>query len=246
MAKNVSARSSWYASLRASCSGVQSLMQRYFPRWLPSLIYGFPMVENLPCHEIYGEYAKDQQHLEEESAYQGKRQPGDDGAGRFDHVVAGDELRSPEHAVSDQQRRAECGQQRNQGRVHEGLAKAEPAAPLLVLAVVAPQADGKEARKERAPVHLPVGHRSLLRSTTAELAPHGARIGTLAHQNETGQHQHIQADAQQEEEDEVLFLQHGCRALCGDIRSCRRLEPAGDGTFGLLIQAGHIDRKSTR
>src|ERR1019366_8899660 len=28
--------------------------------------------------------------------------------------------------------------------------------------------------------------------------------------------------------------------LCGDIRSCRRLEPAGDGAFGLLIQAGYI------
>src|ERR1039458_7734943 len=240
MAKNVSARSSWYASLRASCSGVQSLMQRYFPRSLPSLIYGFPMVEKLPCHEIYGEYAKDQQNLEEESAYQGKRQPGDDGAGGFDHVVAGDELRGPEHAVSDQQRRPERGQQRNQGRVHEGLAQAEPAAPLLVLAVVAPQADGKEACQERAPIYFPVGHGLLLRNTTAELVPHGARVGALSHQNETGQHQHIQADAQQEEEDEVLFLQHGCRALCGDVRFYGRLEPARDGAFGLLIQAGHI------
>ena len=41
---------------------------------------------------------------------------------------------------------------------HEGLAQAEQAAPLLVLAVVAPQADGKEARKERAPIHFPIGH----------------------------------------------------------------------------------------
>src|ERR1019366_5743670 len=185
MAKNVSAWSSWYASLRASCSGVQSLMRRYFPRSLPRLIYGSPMMEKLPCHEIYGEYAKDQQHLQEESTNQGKRQPGDDGAGGFDHVVAGDELRSPEHAVRDQQRRAECGQQRNQGRVHEGLAQAEPAAPLLVLAVVAPQADGKEARKERAPIHFPVGHGLLLRNTTAKLAPHGACIGALPRQNET-------------------------------------------------------------
>src|ERR1017187_9694653 len=118
MAKNVSARNSWYAPLRASCTGVQSLMRRYFPRSLPRLNYGSPVVEELPGHEIYGEYAKDQQHLQEESTDQGKRQPGDDGAGGFDHVVAGDELRSPEHAVSDQQRRAECGQQRNQGRVH--------------------------------------------------------------------------------------------------------------------------------
>src|ERR1019366_7515879 len=124
--------------------------------------------------------------------------------------------------------------------VHEGLAQAEPAAPLLVLAVVAPQADGKEARKEGAPIHFPVGHGLLLRNTTTELAPHGARIGALSHQNETGQHQHIQADAQQEEEDEVLFLQHGCQTLCGDVRSCGSLEPAGDRTFGLLIQAGHI------
>src|ERR1035437_8875871 len=123
--------------------------------------------------------------------------------------------------------------------VHEGLAQAEPAAPLLVLAVVAPQADGKEARKEGAPIHFPVGHGLLLRNTTTELAPHGARIGALSHQNETGQHQHIQADAQQEEEDEVLFLQHGCRSLGGDIRY-GRLDPAGDGAFGLLIQAGHI------
>src|ERR1019366_130571 len=46
--------------------------------------------------------------------------------------------------------------------------------------------------------------------------------------------------AQQEEEDEVLFLQHGCRTLCGDVRSCGTREPAGDGAFGLLIQAGHI------
>src|ERR1019366_900532 len=149
MAKNVSARSSWYAPLRASCTGVQSLMLRCFPRSLPRLICGSPMMEKLPCHEIYGEYAKDQQHLQEESTDQGKRQPGDDGAGGFDHVVAGDELRRPEHAVRDQQRWAECGQQRNQGCVHEGLAQAEPSAPLLVLAVVAPQADGKEARKER-------------------------------------------------------------------------------------------------
>src|ERR1039458_7413165 len=169
MAKNVSARSSWYASLRTSCSGVQSLVLRHFPRSLPRLVYGSPMVEKLPCHEIAGEYAKDQQHLEEESANQGKRQPGDDGAGGFDHVVAGDEMRRPEHAVSDQQRWAECGQQRNQDRVHEGLAKTEPAAPLLVLAVVAPQADGQEASKERAPVHFPVGHGLLLRNTTAAL-----------------------------------------------------------------------------
>src|ERR1017187_6249341 len=28
--------------------------------------------------------------------------------------------------------------------------------------------------------------------------------------------------------------------LCGDVRSCGRLEPAGDGAFDLLIQAGHI------
>src|ERR1019366_8813765 len=240
MAKNVSARSSWDASLRASCSGVQSLMRRYFPRSLPRLIYGSPMMEKLPCHEIYGEYAKDQQHLQEESTNQGKRQPGDDGTGGLDHVVAGDELRRPEHAVRDQQRWAECGQQRNQGRVHEGLAQAEPAAPFLVLAVVAPQADGKEACQECAPTYFPVGPGLLLRNTTAELVPHGASVGALAHQDETGQHQHIQADAQQEEEDEVLFLQHGCRALCGDIRSCGRLEPAGDGAFDLLIQAGYI------
>src|ERR1019366_4880346 len=77
------------------------------------------------------------------------------------------------------------------------------------LAVVAPQADGKEARKERAPIHFPVGHGLLLRNTTAKLAPHGACIGALPRQNETGEHQHIQADAQQEEEEEVLFLQHG-------------------------------------
>src|ERR1039457_1615935 len=240
MAKNVSAWSSWYASLRASCSGVQSSMRRYFPRSLPRLNYGSPMVEKLPGHKVDGEYAKDQQHLQEESTNQGKRQPGDDGAGGFDHVVAGDELRRPEHAVCDQQRRAECGPQRNQGRVHEGLAKAEPAAPLLVLAVVAPQADGQEACKERAPVQFPVGHGLLLRNSTAELAPHGARIGALSHQNETGQYQHIQANAQQEEKDEVLFLQHGCQTLCGDIRFCGGLEPAGDGAFGLLIQVGHI------
>src|ERR1035437_1012473 len=240
MAKNVSARSSWYAPLRASCTGVQSLMLRCFPRSLPRLTCTCPMVEKLPCHEIDGEYAKDQQHLQEESTNESEGEPGDDGAGGFDHVVAGDELHRPEHAVSDQQRRAECGQQRNQGRVHEGLAKAEPATPLLVLAVVAPQADGQEARKERAPIYFPVGHGLLLRNTTAELAPHGARVGALSHQNETGQHQHIQADTQQEEEDEVLFLQHGCRALCGDIRSCRRLEPACDGAFDLLIQAGYI------
>ena len=43
----------------------------------------------------------------------------------------------------------------------------------------------------------------------AKFAPYGARIGALSHQDETGQHQHIQANAQQEEEDEVLFLQHG-------------------------------------
>src|ERR1017187_4193381 len=239
MAKNVSARSSWYAPLRASCTGVQSLMLRCFPRSLPRLTCSCPVVEELPGHEIYGEYAKDQQHLQEESTDQGKRQPGDDGAGGFDHVVAGDELRRPKHAVRDQQRWAECGQQRNQGCVHEGLAQAEPAAPLLVLAVVAPQAHGKEARKERAPIYFPVGHGLLLRNTTAELAPHGARIGALAHQNETGQHQHIQADAQQEEEDEVLFLQHVCRALCSDIRLYGRLEPAGDGAFGLLIQVSH-------
>ena len=79
------------------------------------------MMEKLPCHEIYGEYAKDQQHLQEESTNQGKRQPGDDGAGGFDHAVAGDELRRPEHAVRDQQRRAECGQQRNQGCVPKTL-----------------------------------------------------------------------------------------------------------------------------
>src|ERR1017187_2285712 len=105
MAKNVSARSSWYAPLRASCTGVQSLMLRCFPRSLPRLTCSCPVVEELPGHEIYGEYAKDQQHLQEESTDQGKRQPGDDGAGGFDHVVAGDELRSPEHAVRDQQRR---------------------------------------------------------------------------------------------------------------------------------------------
>src|ERR1019366_160840 len=150
MAKNVSAWSSWYASLRASCSGVQSLMRRYLPRSLPRLIYGFPMVEKLPCHEIYGEYAKDQQHLQEESTNESEGEPGDDGAGGFDHVVAGDELRRPEHAVGDQQRRAECGQQRNQGRVHEGLAQAEPAAPLPVLAIVAPQLTAKRLAK-RAP-----------------------------------------------------------------------------------------------
>src|ERR1039457_5898555 len=243
MAKNVSARSSWYAPLRASCTGVQSLMLRCFPRSLPRLTCSCPVVEELPGHEIYGEYAKDQQHLQEEATDQGKRQPGDDGAGGFDHVVAGDELRCPEHAVRDQQRRAECGQQRNQGRVQEGLAQAEPAAPLPVLAVVAPQADGQEARKKRAPIHFPVGHGLLLRNTTTELAPHGARIGALAHQNETGPHQHIQGDATQGEEQEVLFLQQGGRPLCGDILYCRRLEPAGDGTFGLLIQAGHIGLK---
>src|ERR1035437_6693895 len=239
MAKNVSARSSWYAPLRASCTGVQSLMLRCFPRSLPRLTCSCPVVEELPGHEIYGEYAKDQQHLQEESTNQGKRQPGDDGAGGFDHAVAVDELRSPEHAVSDQQRRAERGQQRNQGRVHEGLAQAEPAAPLLVLAVVAPQAYGKEAGKERAPIHLPVGHGLLLRNTTAELAPHGARIGALSHQDETGQHQHVESNAQQEEEDGVLFLQHGCRALCCDIRY-GGVEAAGDGAFSLLIHAGHI------
>src|ERR1019366_8107283 len=209
MAKNVSARSPWYASLRASCSGVQSLMRRYFPRSLPRLIYGLPMVEKLPGHEIYGEYVKDQQHFQEESANESEGEPGDDGTGGLDHVVAGDELRRPEYAVSDQQRRAECGQQRNQGRIHEGLAQAEPAAPFLVLAVVAPQADGKEACQERAPIYFPVGHGLLLRNATAELVPHGASVGALAHQDETGQHQHIQADAQQEEEDEGLFLQHG-------------------------------------
>src|ERR1035437_5142255 len=31
--------------------------------------------------------------------------------------------------------------------------------------------------------------------------------------------------------------------LCGDIRSCGRLEPAGDSAFDLLIQAGHIGLK---
>src|ERR1017187_10090748 len=198
------------------------------------------MMEKLPCHQVDGDDADEQNAFEEESADEGKRKPRDNGAGGVDHVVAGDELRRPEYAVRDQQRWAECGQQRNQGRVHEGLAQAEPAAPLLVLAVVAPQADGKEACQERAPIYFPVGHGLLLWNTTAELAPHGARISALSHQDETGQHQHIQADAQQEEEDEVLFLQHGCRALCGDIRSYGRLEPAGDGAFGLLIQAGHI------
>src|ERR1039458_3898101 len=183
MAKNVSARSLWYAPLRASCTGVQSLMLRCFPRSLPRLTCSCLVVEELPGHEIYGEYAKDQQHLEEEPTNESEGEPGDDGAGGFDHVVAGDELRSPEHAVGDQQRRAECGQERNQSRVHEGLAEAEPAAPLPVLAIVAPQADGKEARKESAPIHFPVGHGLLLRNTTAELAPHGARIGALAHQD---------------------------------------------------------------
>src|ERR1039457_7040976 len=167
MAKNVSARSPWYASLRASCPGVQSLIRRYFPRSLPRLIYGCPMVEELPGHEIDGDDADEQNAFEEESANESEGEPGDDGAGRYDHVVAGDELRRPEHAVRDQQRPAECGQQRNQGRVHEGLAQAEPAAPLPVLAVVAPQADGQEARKERAPVQFPVGHGFLLPHATA-------------------------------------------------------------------------------
>src|ERR1017187_4947311 len=183
MAKNVSARSSWYASLRASCSGVQSLVLRHFPRSLPRLLCSCPVVEELPGHEIYGEYAKDQQHLQEEPTNESEGEPGDDGAGGFNHAVAGDELRSPEHAVGDQQRRAECGQERNQSRVHEGLAEAEPEAPLLVLAVVAPQADGKEARKESPPIHFPVGPGFLLRNPTAELAPHGARIGALPPQN---------------------------------------------------------------
>ena len=31
------------------------------------------MMEKLPGHEIDGEYAKDQQHLQEESTNQGKR-----------------------------------------------------------------------------------------------------------------------------------------------------------------------------
>src|ERR1035441_3456117 len=180
MAKNVSARSSWYAPSRASCTGVQSLMLRCFPRSLPRLRCTCPMVEELPGHEIYGEYAKDQQHLQEETTNQGKRQPGDDGAGGFDQVVSGNELRRPEHAVRDQQRWAECGQQRNQGRVHEGLAQAEPAAPVFVLAVVAPQTDGKEAGKESTPIQFPVGHGLLLRNSTAELAPHGARIGAVS------------------------------------------------------------------
>src|ERR1035438_2796428 len=46
---------------------------------------------------------------------------------------------------------------------------------------------------------------SLGGKTVTKLVPHGARIGALSHQNETGQHQHIQANAQQEDEDEVLF-----------------------------------------
>src|ERR1039458_10311544 len=99
MAKNVSARSAWYASLRAPCSGVQSLTRRYFPRSLPRLIYGFPMVEEPPGHQVDGEDAKDQQHLEGESAKQGKRQPGDDGAGGFDHAVVADELRRDRKSV---------------------------------------------------------------------------------------------------------------------------------------------------
>src|ERR1039457_5960780 len=44
-----------------------------FPRSLPRLTCSCPVVEELPGHEIDGEYAKDQQHLQEESTNQGKR-----------------------------------------------------------------------------------------------------------------------------------------------------------------------------
>ena len=57
----------------ASCSGVQSLMRRYFPRSLPRLNYGSPMVEKLPGHQVDGHDADEQNAFEEESADEGKR-----------------------------------------------------------------------------------------------------------------------------------------------------------------------------
>src|ERR1039458_5420830 len=86
MAENISARSSWYAPLRDSCSGVQSFMRRYLSRSLPRLNYGSPMVDELPGHQVDGDDADEQNAFEEESADEGKRQPRDNGAGGFDHV----------------------------------------------------------------------------------------------------------------------------------------------------------------
>src|ERR1039458_4443576 len=153
-------------------------MLRCFPRSLPRLICDFPMVEELPGHEIDGEHTKDQDGLEEEPTDQGEGEPGENGTCGLDHEVTAP--RSPEHAIRNEQRRAEGGQHRHECSVHECLAEAEPSAALLVLAVVAPKADGEEGSEEAAPVHFPVGHGlSLLGNSAAELAPHGARVGAL-------------------------------------------------------------------
>src|ERR1035441_9242105 len=90
---------------------------------------------------------------------------------------------------------------------------------------------------ERDPVHRSVYY---LAVDGTGGAGDGARVPLLLHMAlAAAPTSSIQADAQQEEEDEVLFLQHGCLALCGDIRY-GRLEPAGHCAFGLLIQPGYI------
>ena len=61
---------------------------------LPRLLSSCPVLEELPGQQVDGEDADEQNGFEEESADEGEGEPGDDGAGGFDHVVAGDELRS--------------------------------------------------------------------------------------------------------------------------------------------------------
>src|ERR1035441_10597938 len=109
------------------------------------------MVEELPGHEIDGEDAKDQDSLEEEPTDQGEGKPGENGTRGLDHVVTGDAPRSPEHAICNEQRRAEGGQHRHECSVHECLAEAEPSAALLVLAAVAPEAAAEKGSEEPGP-----------------------------------------------------------------------------------------------